>query len=633
VSRPNGQLRYTMYVHYFANVKAHRPTIITLALAMLCAGFGVTPATSTSAATSSAAPISCASGITDGHLERLAGANRFETAISVSLERFTSGTAEAGIIARADNFADALVAGPVARKLNATLLLASPTGLSSTVVAELMRALPTDKPVYLIGGTAALSDTVRAQVAGLGYQDVRRVAGATRYETATEAAALFSPTPTHMAVARGDTFADALALGGAAAERQIPLLLTRPDAVPKAVLDYIPEHPSLDLVILAGGSVAISDQAESQIEALLPGSVERYGGQDRYETSVALMLGLYSSPCAVSLVTGQNFPDALVAAAHSGERESAILLVRPNEVPVSVQAALEANEATITGGFVYGGTAAIDQHTLVSAQAMIEPASFVFWGDGGHDNSHWHNNAAVISDLVATQDVDGLFMLGDNIYPSGAADASDPAFATLYENPLASVITDHEINVILGNHDVVTANGQGELDYAMTHPYWYQPGHYYARTLEHVRVVALDTNQAAVDQTQLDFLAEQANGDANALTTIVLGHHPVYSSGLHGLADDEPWMLELVQPVLAAQDVEFFLSGHDHDFEALLPHDGVNQIVSGGGSAVRSITPSADTIEALSEYHTSKLDVFYSHADLTVYGEDGSVLFTHRYQL
>lgn len=580
------------------------------------------------------AATNCPGTLTDGQVVRLSGADRRATAIAISRDSFTDDSAAAVVLARDNVFADALTGAPLAQLVNGPLLLSSPRTLTNLVSDELVRVLPSNGTVYLLGGTNALAPAVESAIKALGLQ-TRRLAGSTRYETAVKVAQQYPTTLDEAGIATGLDFADAVSLGAPAARDGFPILLVPGDEIPRAVRDYLEDRPALGALHLAGGTAVISTGVETGLASL--GGVQqikRYGGSDRYATSAEILAGFYGSDvCNVGLASGQNFPDGIAAGAHAGRRALPILLTELDAIPGPIRFVLEGFEPVVDGFVVYGGTAAITERTAASAEAMVEPASFLFWGDSGEANSHWLNIAGQIVSDVQAGDIDGAFMLGDNIYPVGASSATDPAFATLYENPFAQIISSLVIDVVLGNHDELTAAGQPELDYATTHPYWNLPARYYAQTRDHVRIVAMDSNQAFVDQTQLDFVARELAADPDALTRIVIAHHPVYSSGEHGVNNDEPWMRSLVEPVLIAGGTNFFLSGHDHDAEVLAPVSGINYIVSGAASLLRPITPSAQSLYASSTYHYSRLDLWYGHAVLTMYDEFGNPLFTYRYDL
>jgi hypothetical protein len=114
---------------------------------------------------------------------RVSGVDRQSTAVAVSSAAFPGGSASAVVLARADDFADALAGGPLAAAKHAPLLLTSPGSLDAVTAAEIQRVLPKGGTVYLLGGPSALSDAVANAITAMG--DVpTRVAGADRYSTA-----------------------------------------------------------------------------------------------------------------------------------------------------------------------------------------------------------------------------------------------------------------------------------------------------------------------------------------------------------------------------------------------------------------------------------------------------------------
>jgi hypothetical protein len=86
------------------------------------------------------------------------------------------------VVARGDNPIDALSSAPIAGATGGIVVLTVPAELTQPA-ADALKAFAPDV-VILAGGTAALSEQVRAQVAALGSWEVRRVSGADRYLTA-----------------------------------------------------------------------------------------------------------------------------------------------------------------------------------------------------------------------------------------------------------------------------------------------------------------------------------------------------------------------------------------------------------------------------------------------------------------
>lgn len=115
-------------------------------------------------------------------VQRVSGATRIDTAIAASKDQFpNTGSAQAVVIARADNFPDALAGGPLAAKVGGPLLLTSSGSLDAAVQAEIQRVAPKGATVYILGGPKAIASGVEATISGLG--DVsKRVQGSDRFE-------------------------------------------------------------------------------------------------------------------------------------------------------------------------------------------------------------------------------------------------------------------------------------------------------------------------------------------------------------------------------------------------------------------------------------------------------------------
>ncbi len=91
---------------------------------------------------------------------RLAGADRFATAVAISREFFAR--PPAAYLATGSNFPDALSAVPAAGRIGAPLLLVQRDRLPPTVASELVRLQP--PRCYLSGGTAVIGDVVVSQL-------------------------------------------------------------------------------------------------------------------------------------------------------------------------------------------------------------------------------------------------------------------------------------------------------------------------------------------------------------------------------------------------------------------------------------------------------------------------------------
>ncbi|MCV0403147.1 MAG: S8 family serine peptidase [Chloroflexi bacterium] len=98
-------------------------------------------------------------------VERIAGADRYETAVALSSAGFAPHSVSKVYVAAGSSFPDGLSAGPVAGRQGVPLLLVPGTALPSSVAAELRRLDPTS--VIIVGGTAIVRESVRSQIRAL----------------------------------------------------------------------------------------------------------------------------------------------------------------------------------------------------------------------------------------------------------------------------------------------------------------------------------------------------------------------------------------------------------------------------------------------------------------------------------
>ena len=249
-------------------------------------------------------------------LVRLGGANRYETSVRVSQAGWT--TSDNVVLARGDEFADALTAAPFAKQLNSPILLTATKSMDSSVIAELKR-LKTKK-VYIIGGTGAVSTAVENAVKAMGIA-VERIGGSDRYATSLAVANRMT-NKSQVFLATGTNYADALSISSYAATTGSPILLTAKNQTTAGVAKFIKDNNSKVYVI--GGTGVISEAAVEDIAG-----AERIAGADRYATNLAV-LNKFASGFDFSniyLATGANYPDAICGSALAGKESAPIVLV------------------------------------------------------------------------------------------------------------------------------------------------------------------------------------------------------------------------------------------------------------------------------------------------------------------
>lgn len=290
--------------------------------------------------------------------DRLAGPGRVETAVRISRDAYpTAGSADAAVLARSDDYPDALAGGPLAETADGPLLLTNPNELSEPSADELQRALADDAVVYLLGGESALSGQVAREAEALGFT-VERLAGDSRYATATAIADQVPETSTAVVVS-GRTFADALSVSSPAAAQGWPILLTRPDRLSAETESHLSER-GFDRAVVIGGPAAVSEDAVDELRAVV-GQVNRVAGGDRYETAAAVGERYFPDAEHVAVASGLDFPDALAGGPHAASLEAPLLLTSTRLRPPQEGQlrGLPADRAT-----VYGGPSAVNDRVL-----------------------------------------------------------------------------------------------------------------------------------------------------------------------------------------------------------------------------------------------------------------------------
>ena len=185
--------------------------------------------------------------------------------------------------------------------------------------------------------------------------DVDRLWGSNRYGTsAAVAEAMFEATDT-VFIALGTNFPDALVAAAAGGYRRGPVLLTASDSLsPETMDELLRLAPSWAFIV--GGTAVISTNVEQQVRDFVP-TVTRLSGANRYETSAAVSSTVFPTASSVFIALGDNFPDALVAAAAAGYMNGPVLLTPHDHAPQATLDELARLHPTTI--YIVGGTAAI----------------------------------------------------------------------------------------------------------------------------------------------------------------------------------------------------------------------------------------------------------------------------------
>lgn len=290
---------------------------------------------------------------------RLAGLSRYDTAVAISKYGWSSSNYI--IIARGDLYPDALAGAPLAFKYQAPLLLSDTTFLRDVVIQEIKRLKSTK--AILLGSTNALSEQVESDLvnkAGLGENNIERIGGKDRYETAAKiglSVKTLGGISDTAVVATGENFPDALAISGFAAQKGMAILL-----VNKTAFDINTESALKNLEIkksiILGGEGAVPKGIENWLNA--QGYLAtRISGADRYETAKNIADYAYKNgfnPERIFISTGENFPDALTSGPLASIYKAPLFLVRKSILPTLTEQWISSNKNSIYYIYVTGGT-------------------------------------------------------------------------------------------------------------------------------------------------------------------------------------------------------------------------------------------------------------------------------------
>ncbi len=217
--------------------------------------------------------------------------------------------------------------------------------------------------------------------------------------------------------------------------------------------------------------------------------------------------------------------------------------------------------------------------------ALAPPANLLAAGDIADCDSSGDEATAKLLEVLIKQNKDAIIApLGDNVYPSGSLkryrDCYEPSWGQFLNRTKSAQ----------GNHDF--SGGTGEDYYAYFGKAAGPPGKgYYSYALGEWHVVVINSNCWAVGgcgagSPQLEWLKQDLKANPTKCT-LAYWHHPRFSSGPHGNAEE----MRAVWNALDDAGADLVLSGHDHDYERFAPlgkdgqpdASGMRQFVVGTG--------------------------------------------------
>jgi len=299
---------------------------------------------------------------------RFSNTNRYNSAVQGAQLTYPNWTGVTDlVVVSGENYSrmDAAAAAGLAGAYNAPMLLVGRESVP-TVTRNAIAAMPAGLNVHIVGGTGAITNTVRTQldaIPSVGVID--RIGGTTAVDTAVAVATrmkavLGASFPTTVLLARvnvTDSMWDAQAAAPISARAHIPILYVNSTSLPPQTATAL---TSLGLTTryVIGSTGAVSEAV--RIAAGVP-PANRLGGANMAATSVAVANAAKANGWLPS--TGVGFASSQGYAhwvgAYLGTKGAPLLWVGTTTAPPEVLAYLNANAADLRIGYVFGPTSSI----------------------------------------------------------------------------------------------------------------------------------------------------------------------------------------------------------------------------------------------------------------------------------
>ncbi|MCH3965054.1 MAG: cell wall-binding repeat-containing protein [Clostridium sp.] len=279
----------------------------------------------------------------------------------------------------------------------------------------------------------------------------QRIGGADRYETASLISQEgWKDGSDYVVIANGQNYADSLTAAPLAKAKDAPILLTQSNNLDSTVLEEIKKLGAKHFIIVGGDGV-VSQGVENKIKSEIASSdVKRYGGADRFETSVKVAEAIGASD-SIFVANGLKFPDALSVAPIAAIEGAPIVLTQDNELPDSVSDYIK-SESGITKSYVAGGDGVVSDSILNSLPG----------GERLGGTDRYETNSKVIREFADELDFSNIFVASDSKFPdslTGSALAAKKKSAVVITAQSVSSYTKDLFKDLLNKNTKIIALG------------------------------------------------------------------------------------------------------------------------------------------------------------------------------
>jgi len=189
--------------------------------------------------------------------------------------------------------------------------------------------------------------------------------------------------------------------------------------------------------------------------------------------------------------------------------------------------------------------------------------------------------ATAITRVHASSPIDAIILTGDNFYPCGVLSPGDTRWTLV--QPLTRVGV--PIFPVLGNHDSCgKSDPDAQTRATGTVPNWSFPAREYAVHSTLADFAFVDTTAYVQKRGHaLETTLAGAFLTSGTKWRIVIGHHPIVSSGYHGyFPRAEVKRMRGLIPLMRTIHADVYLCGHDHHLELI--RGRMLLLISGAGS-------------------------------------------------
>lgn len=279
-----------------------------------------------------------------------------------------------------------------------------------------------------------------------------------------------------------------------------------------------------------------------------------------------------------------------------------------------------------------------------------QPVRFAFLGDSGrvpwwvwlqrapilHWPARWQwlPTATAVTGIgaaIAAYEPEFVLHLGDLVYPKGLS----AHYSAGFFRPFAAVLRTAPIYAVLGNHDVMDADGlQALANLAPPPSRLTGDGRCFSFARGPVRILGVDFNTVRIgnqfdpEHPSMRFLRAELAA-CEEPWVVVASHFPMRSASRQW---DRPDLIQELLPELRSWGVSLYLSGHDHCYQRFDGGEGGPAlVVSGGGGKDlydvdphrRSAAPSLRSVVLKSSYHWCGVEVVAGRLRVRAVGLDG----------